>query len=136
MCKTDILTSLNGMVKHKNMKQLPVEVDQFTRKLQDKPDLQSRLLHYWLVYLSTSLSNWEIWNLQNFQQLSLWAIPKFGSKNQKIFLTQIFGLDSNVVCLISFINKIFCSAWILHLPTAEFNECQFNHLEFKWKFSL
>jgi len=30
------------MVKHQNMKQLPVEVDQFARKLQDKPNLQSR----------------------------------------------------------------------------------------------
>ncbi len=74
-------------------------------------------------------------NRQNLSQLSLRPLSKFGSKDQKIFWTQLFDLGWISYCLVSFMNEIFRIAQISQVPSYNTKICDRNKTEIAQQWS-
>ncbi len=56
-------------------------------------------------------------NGQNLKQFLFSHLKNFGGKVRKIFWSQTFGFDQISYRFVSFMTKIFCSAWISQIPS-------------------
>ncbi len=79
--------------------------------------------HKWTVAFISFTKQYG-WNLS---ELLFRPLTKFGGKLWKFSLTKTFGFDWISYCFISFMTKIFRSAWILQLPI-QHHLCINNHI--------